>query len=80
MPMMERRIQEQGKSAKWGGIQPMNQERSYGGGMQGRVSITCAPDSCGIHSLIGVLTPRGSVGTVLVGQKGRFLFLCPRTF
>ena len=36
-------------------IPPMSQERRHGGGKEGRASVTCAPDSCGIHSLIGVI-------------------------
>ncbi len=49
---------EWGKSAR-GGIQPMSQERRQGGGKQGRASVTCAPDSGGMHSLMGAIdTPR----------------------
>jgi hypothetical protein len=36
-------------------IQPMSQERRHGEGKQGRASVTGSPDSCGIHSLIGVI-------------------------
>ncbi len=36
-------------------IQPMSQERRHGGGKQGRAAVTCAPDSGGIHALIGVI-------------------------
>ena len=40
-----------------GGIQPMSQERRHVGGKPGRASVTCSPDSGGIHSLIGVIDP-----------------------
>jgi len=33
----------------------MSQERTHGGGKQGRVSVTGSPDSGGIHSLIGAI-------------------------
>ena len=40
----------------------MGQERRHGGGKQGRASVNDAPDSCGIHSLIGVIdTPATSL-------------------
>ncbi len=69
-----------GEECKGVEIQPMSHERRHGGGKPGRASVTGSPDRCGSHSLIGVLTPRGSVGTILVPQKGRLLFLFPRTF
>ncbi len=54
---MERRIAEWRKSARGGEIQPISQERLHGGSKQGRASVTCSPDSCGIPSLIGVIDP-----------------------
>ncbi len=33
----------------------MRQERLYGGGQQGRASVTCSPDRGGSHFLIGVI-------------------------
>ncbi len=38
-----------------GEIQPMSQERLHCGGKQARASVTCSPDSYGIHSLIAVI-------------------------
>jgi len=35
----------------------MSQERLHGSGKQGRASVTCSPDSGGIHCLIGVIDP-----------------------
>ncbi len=35
-----------------GGRQAMSQERIHCGGQQGRASVTCSPDSCGMQSLI----------------------------
>ncbi len=61
------------------GVQPMSQERRHCGGTQGRASVTGAPDHGGMHSLIGVLTPRCAFGTFLVAQKGRLFFLFPDT-
>ncbi len=50
-------------------IQPMSQERRHGGGKQGRASVNCSPDSCGMQSLIGVIgTPR----------RLRDFFVCPK--
>jgi len=37
------------------GIFPLGQERLHGGGKQGRASVTGAPDSGGMQSLIGVI-------------------------
>ena len=45
------------KECKGGEIQPMSQERIHGGGKQGRAAVTCSPDCCGMHSLIGVIDP-----------------------
>ena len=33
----------------------MSQERLLGGGTPGRASVNGSPDSCGIHSLMGVI-------------------------
>ncbi len=41
-----------------GQVNPMSQERIHGGGTPGRASVTCSPDSGGIHALkplIGVI-------------------------
>ena len=47
-----------GEECNGGGeIQPMSQARRHGGAKQGRASVTCSPDSGGIHSLIGVIDP-----------------------
>jgi len=54
--MRGNRIPEWGKSARGGvEIQPMSQERRHCGGKQGEASVTCSPDSCGVHSLLGVI-------------------------
>ncbi len=54
------RIPEWGKSARGGEeLYPLSQERLHGGAKQGRASVTCAPDSGGMHSLMGAIdTPR----------------------
>ena len=44
-----------GEECKGREIQPMSQERTHGGGKQGRASVTCSPASGGLHSLIGVI-------------------------
>ncbi len=44
-----------GKECKGGEIQPMSQEQRQGGGKQGRATVTCSPDSGGMHSLIGAI-------------------------
>ena len=66
-----------GEKCNGGEIQPMSQEQIHGGGKQGRASVTCSPDRGGIHSLIGVLTPRSLFGTFLFAQKGRLNSLFP---
>ncbi len=43
------------EECKWGGIQPMSQERRHGGGQPGRASVTCSPDRGGMQSLMGVI-------------------------
>ncbi len=44
-----------GEECKGVEIQPMSQERRHGGGKPGRAAVTCAPDSGGLHSLIGMI-------------------------
>ena len=53
----------------------MAQEWRHGGGKPGRASVTCAPDRGGMHSLIGMLTPRCLFGTFLIDQKGRVFYI-----
>ncbi len=50
----------------------MSQERKHGGGKPGRASVTCSPDSGGMHSLIGAIDPpRSSFATFLLAPKAR---------
>jgi len=44
-----------GEECKGKEIQPLSQERLHGGGKPGRASVNRSPDSCGIHSLMGVI-------------------------
>ena len=46
-----------GARVQEGGIHLVSQERLHGWGQQGRASVTCAPDSGGMQSLLGVIDP-----------------------
>ncbi len=58
----------------------MCQERIHGGGKQGRASVNGSPDSCGIHSLIGVIDTSLLLRYFFVCPKRAYIFPIPEYF
>ncbi len=64
-----------GEECKGGGkIQPMSQERLHDGGKQGRASVNCSTDSCGIHALSGVIDTSPPLWYFSARPKSPFIF------
>ena len=66
-----------GEECKGVEIQPMSREGRHCGGQQERAAVTCSPDSCGIHSLIGVIDTSLRLRYCSGGPKRAFLFPIP---